>query len=95
MSKDNQVTGQSSGQGKQQSSEIAQDRISTQQGGRSAQQGFWPELSTGLARGRLAAARQRARDAPRKLGAFPVWGLWKWAVLDHAPDDGGNGPAVR
>jgi HSP20 family protein len=39
MSKDSQVTGQSSGQGKQQSSEIAQDRISTQQGGRSAQQG--------------------------------------------------------
>jgi HSP20 family protein len=39
MSKDSQVTGQSSGQGKQQSSEMAQDRISTQQGGRSAQQG--------------------------------------------------------
>jgi HSP20 family protein len=39
MSKDSQATGQSSGQGKQQSSEIAQDRTSTQQGGRSAQQG--------------------------------------------------------
>jgi HSP20 family protein len=38
MSKDSQTTGQSSGQGKQQSSEIAQDRISTQQGGGSAQQ---------------------------------------------------------
>jgi HSP20 family protein len=39
MSKDSQVTGQSSGQGKQQSSEMAQDRVSTQQGGRSAQPG--------------------------------------------------------
>jgi HSP20 family protein len=41
MSKDShsQTTGQSSGQGKQQSSEMAQDRISTQQGGGSAQQG--------------------------------------------------------
>src|SRR6266481_5228058 len=39
MSKDTQASGQSSSQGKQQSSEIAQDRVSTQQGGRSTQQG--------------------------------------------------------
>ncbi len=39
MSKDSQASGQSSSQGKQQSSEIAQDRVSTQQGGRSTQQG--------------------------------------------------------
>ena len=48
MSKDSQVTGQSSGQGKQQSSEIAQDRISTQQGGRSAQQGSGQNYQPGM-----------------------------------------------
>ena len=48
MSKDSQTTGQSSGQGKQQSSEIAQDRTSTQQGGRSAQQGSGQNYQPGL-----------------------------------------------
>ena len=73
MSKDSQVTGQSSGQGKQQSSEMAQDRISTQQGGRSAQQGSGQHYQPG------SQGWQRSSDnalATRRgsSAVSPYWG---------------------
>jgi HSP20 family protein len=76
MSKDSQATGQSSGQGKQQSSEIAQDRTSTQQGGRSAQQGSGQNYqpgSQGSGWQRFpgsALASRRGSSAVSPYGAF-------------------------
>ena len=75
MSKDSQASGQSSGQGKQQSSEIAQDRVSTQQGGKSAQQGSGQNYQPGSQGG----GWQRPSDsavAPRRGSSalFPYGG---------------------
>ena len=75
MSKDSQAGGQSSNQGKQQSSEIAQDRVSTQQGGKSAQQGSGQNYQPGSQGG----GWQRPSDsavAPRRGSSalFPYGG---------------------
>jgi HSP20 family protein len=74
MSKDSQVTGQSSGQGKQQSSEIAQDRISTQQGGRSAQQGSGQNYQPGVQGGGWQRPSDNALAARRGSSALSPYG---------------------
>jgi HSP20 family protein len=79
MSKESQVTGQSSGQGsqgKQQSSEIAQDRISTQQGGRSAQQGSGQNYQPGVQGGGWQRPSDNALAARRGSSALSPYGSY-------------------
>ena len=74
MSKDNQASGQSGSQGKQQSSEIAQDRVSTQQGGRSAQQGSGQNYQPGSQGGGWQRPSDRAVATRRGSSALSPYG---------------------
>jgi HSP20 family protein len=74
MSKDSQASGQSSSQGKQQGSEIAQDRVSTQPGGRSAQQGSGQNYQPGSQVGGSQRPSDNALATRRGSSALSPYG---------------------